>query len=190
MPSPIPTRPAAKAPQPPRRFPDIEEEYVGADEEHDEPLDDVREVARQLRLDDSARVEPVGSPEEKPAEEQRAQQGAQGGIAPEESHGDAEEAHLAERDVECAELVVRGAAEHVDPAGETRKGPGDRHRADQVLPHVDAAVRGGVGIETHRLDLVTERRPVEERPEDDEGGERDEDADVDALKPLRTPEIG
>src|SRR5438034_8132471 len=111
------------AKQPPRRVPDIEDEYVGADEEHDESLDDVREVARQLRLDDGARVEPVRSPEEKPAEEQRAQQGAEGGIAPEESHGDAEEAHLAERDVECAELVVRGAAEHVDPAGETRKAP-------------------------------------------------------------------
>src|SRR3954462_4720908 len=111
-----------------------------------------------------------------PAEEQRAHQGAQGGMAAEESHGDAEEADLAERDVELTELVVRRASEHVDPARETAEGSGDRYRADQVLPDADAAVCRGVGIEAHRLHLVPERRPVEERPKEDKGGERDEDA--------------
>src|SRR5690349_20699045 len=128
-------RPPAQ--QPPRRVPDIEDEHVSADEEHDESLDDVGEVARQLWLDDGARIEPMGGPEEKTAEEQRTQQSAEGGIAAEESHGDAEEADLAERDSELAELVVRRASEHVDRARETREGPRDRHRANQVLPDVD-----------------------------------------------------
>ena len=131
-------------------------------------------------------LRPCVVPKSSPPKSSAPSSDADGGVAAEQGDSDAEEAHLAERDVERAELVVR-YAEHVDRAGETREGAGDRHRADQVLLHVDAAVRRRVGVEADRLDLVPERRPVEERPEDDEGGERDEEADVDALEPLHRP---
>ena len=64
---------------------------------------------------------------------------------------------------------------------------GDRHRADEVLLHVDPAVRGRVGIEADGPHLVAERRAVDQRPEDDERGDGDEEADVEPLEALRRP---
>ena len=55
----------------PARAPDVEDEHVGADEEHDQPLDHVGEVAGELRVD-HARLQAVRRPEEQRAEEQRA----------------------------------------------------------------------------------------------------------------------
>ena len=70
------------------------------------------------------------------------------------------------------------------------KRAGDRHRADEVLLDVDAAVRRRLGVEADRTHLVAERRSVEDEPEDDERGERDEEADVEALQLLLAPEHG
>ena len=54
-----------------RAVPDVEDEHVGADEEHDQPLDDVGEVAGELGLD-HARLQAVRRAEEERAEEERA----------------------------------------------------------------------------------------------------------------------
>ena len=88
-------------------------------------------------------------------------------------------------DVERA--VVVEVAEHVDGARETRERARDRHRADQVLLHVDAAVRSRLGVEADGANLVAERRAVDQRPEDDERGDGDEEADVEALEALSSP---
>ena len=51
------------------RVPDVEDQEVGADEEHDEPQDDVRQVPGELGLD-HVRAEAVRRPVEQAAEEQ------------------------------------------------------------------------------------------------------------------------
>ncbi len=142
----------------------------------------------ELGLDDARGVEPVCGAEEKGAEEERAEQRPQRGVPPEQSDGDAEEADLAERDVDLT--VVVEVTEHVHRAGQAGERAGDRHRADQVLLHADAAVRSRVRVEADRPHLVAERRPVEQDPEDDERSERDEDPDVEALEALGAPEDG
>ena len=165
-------------PQAPPAVPDVEDQDVGADEQHDQPLDHVREVAGELRLD-HVRLQAVRRAEQERAEEQRGETGADGGVAPEQRDCDAEEADVRHRDVGHAEVVE--VAEHVEAAGEPRERTRDRHRADEVLLHADAAVRSGLRVEADRAHLVAERRPVQQDPEDDERRERDEEADVEAL---------
>ena len=111
---------------------------------------------------------------------------ADGRVAAEQRDGDAEEADRRDRDVGDAEAVE--VAEHVEAAGEAGERARDRHRADQVLAHADAAVVRRVRVEADGAHLVAERRPVEEQPEDDERGDRDEEADVQALQVLVAPE--
>ena len=65
-------------------------------------------------------------------------------------------------DVGDAEVVE--VAEHVEAAGEPGERAGDRHRANQVLLHADAAVGGRVRVEADGAHLVAERRPVEQQP--------------------------
>ena len=55
---------------------------------------------------------------------------------------------------------------------------------------VIAFLMGGLGAEADRAHLVAERRPVEDEVEDDESGERDEEADVQPLQLLLSPEDG
>ena len=93
-----------------------------------------------------------------------------------------------DRDVGDAEAVE--AAEHVEPAGEAGERARDRHRADQVLAHADPAVARRLGVEADGAHLVAERRPVEDQPEDDERGDRDEEPDVEPLQLLVAPEDG
>ena len=120
------------------------------------------------------------------AEEERAEERANRRVPAKQSNGDAEETDLADRDVELP--VVVEVAEHVYRSGEARERAGDRHRADEVLLHVDAPVRSRIGVEADGAHLIAERRPVEQRPEDHQACERDEDADVEALEALRSPE--
>ena len=56
----------------PARVPDVQDQHVGPDEEHDQALDDEREIAGQLGLD-HVRAEAVRRAVEQPAEEQRAE---------------------------------------------------------------------------------------------------------------------
>src|SRR5205823_3626347 len=103
MPSPIPRRPAATAPQPSRRrrratdllarVPDVENQDVCAHEKHDQALDDVREVPCKLGLDD-VRAEAVRRAEKQAAEEEGAEERSQRGVSAEESDCYAEKADL------------------------------------------------------------------------------------------------
>ena len=86
--------------------------------------------------------------------------------------------------------VVVEVAEHVHRSGQSCEGAGDRHRANEVLLHADAAIRGGFRVEADCLHLVAEGRAVEEDPEDDERSEGDEDPDVETLEALGAPEDG
>ena len=72
-------------------FQTVEDEHVGADEEHDEALDHVGQVAGELRVD-RARLQAVRRPEEQRAEEQRGEADADGGVAAEQRDRDPEEA--------------------------------------------------------------------------------------------------
>ena len=61
--------------------------------------------------------------------------------------------------------------------------------AEEVVPlDADAAVAGRLGVEADRAHLEAERRPVQDRPEDDERADRDEEADVEALQHRVAPE--
>ena len=61
--------------------------------------------------------------------------------------------------------------------------------ASDVAPlHVHAAVAGRLRVEARRPHLVAEGRPVEDQPEDDGRGERDEEADVQSLEHRVAPE--
>ena len=64
----------------------------------------------------------------------------------------------------------------------------DQHHLDVVAPGADAAVLGGVGVEADRAHLVAGHRAVEQDPEESRDGERDEDADVQALQLRVAPE--
>ena len=81
-------------------------------------------------------------------------------------------------------------AEHVEGAGEAGERAGDPHRADEVLLDPDPAVGGGVGVEPDGSHLVPEGRAVEDEPEHDECDQRDEEADVQPLQFLLSPEDG
>ncbi len=110
-------------------------------------------------------------------------------VAAEQRDGDAEEADGRALDVERPVAEVEEVAEHVDARRRGRRTRRDRHRLDVVLADVDPAVGSGVGVEADRAHLVAERRPVEDQPEDDERGERHEEADVDALRGRVAPEV-
>ncbi len=68
------------------------------------------------------------------------------------------------------------------------KTPGDRHGEEVVARHGDAAVARGVRVEADGTHLIPERRPADDDPERDEGAEREEEADVQALQDRITPE--
>ena len=72
--------------------------------------------------------------------------------------------------------------------GKAREHAGDRHREEVVARDVDPPVAGCLGIESHRLDAVAERRPVEDDPVDDQSGDGDEDPDRQALEIGIAPE--
>src|SRR2546422_10927084 len=78
-------------PKPAPRVPDVEDEHVGADEEHDQPLDHVGEVAREVGRD-YVRREAVRRAIQERAEEERGETGACRGVPAEEGDRDAEEA--------------------------------------------------------------------------------------------------
>src|SRR4051812_7556586 len=80
-----------RPPQQPPRVPHVEDEHVGADEEHDQPLDHVGEVAGEVGRD-HVRREAVRRSEEKCPEEKCGETGPDSGVASEERDGDAEEA--------------------------------------------------------------------------------------------------
>src|SRR5205809_772537 len=83
IPSAIPTKP-------PPRVPDRKDQDVCADEEHDQALDDVGQVARELRVD-LPRLKAVRRAEEKGAEQERREADAHRGVAAEQRDRDAEE---------------------------------------------------------------------------------------------------
>ena len=107
-------------PQPLARVPDVEDEDVGADEEDDQSLDDVGEVRRQLGLD-HVRAETLRRPVESAPKSSDAEEHAERRVAAEQRDGDADEADLADRNVELAVLVE--VAEHVErpPGRRTRR---------------------------------------------------------------------
>ena len=173
-------------PMQPRQQP--QHDHVGADEEHDEALDQQRQVRRELWLED-LRIEVAGrGAVEQAAEEQRRERDPDGGVAAEQRHRDADERDRRRLDVARREPEL--PAEHVDRAGEAGERAGDRHREEVVPRDVDAAVAGRLGVEADRLDAVAERRPVEDQPVDDEGADRDEEADVEPLEIGVAPEDG
>ena len=88
---------------------------------------------------------------------------------------------VARRDVELP-------AEDVERSGKAGEHAGDRHREHVVARDVDAPVAGRLRVEADRLDAEAERRPVEDDPVDDEGRERDEDPDREALEVRGSPQ--
>src|SRR5581483_3221384 len=86
--------------------PDGEPAEVQADEEHDEPLDDRRQVAGELGREDR-RVEPApGRAVGQAAAEQRAETDADCGVPSEERRCEAEEADLRDLDVARTDLIL------------------------------------------------------------------------------------
>ena len=115
----------------PARVPDVEDEDVGADEEHDQALDHVREVAGELGLD---HVRAAGRASSRRGARRRAARRdpmPTAVLRPSSATAMPRKPIARHRDVGDAEAVE--VAEHVEPAGEAREGAGDRHRADEVL---------------------------------------------------------
>ena len=170
----------------PRQQP--QHDHVGADEEHDEALDQQRQVRCELGLEDLG-IEVAGRRAgEQAAEEQCRERDPDGGVAAEQRYGDADERDRRGLDVAGREPEL--PAEHVDRPREAGERAGDRHREEVVPRDVDAAVARRLGVEADRLDAVAERRPVEDQPVDDEGSDRDEEPDVEALEVGVAPEDG
>src|SRR5581483_7909425 len=171
----------------PPRVPDVEDQDVGADEQHDQSLDHRRQVAGEARIED-VRVQTARRAVQEAAEEESRDARADRGVAPEQRDRDPEEADLRCLHVEHAELEQ--VAEHVERTCEPRERTGDRHGLDVLAPDVDAAVGGRIRIEADRAHLVTERRSVEDEPEEDERHDRDEEAVVESLQDRVAPEDG
>src|ERR671924_379799 len=167
--------------------PEVDDQEVGADEEHDEPLDDQRQVPGELRLEDGRIEVPRRGAVQERAEEQRAEEDADGRVPPQQRDGNADERDL-RRDLDARQIDAKEPAEHVDAAGEPGEGAGDRHRREVAPPHADPAVARRLRVEADRAHLVAERRPVQHDPEHDQRGERDEEADVQCLQDRIAPE--
>ena len=123
------------------------------------------------------------------AEQQRREQHAAGGVAPEQRDRDADEAGADDARV----LDVVGGdrelpAEDVDHAREPGERAADQHHLRVGPAGVDAAVLGGVGVEADGARLVARDRAVQQHPEHDQRGQRDEDPDVQALQLRVAPE--
>ena len=118
---------------------------VGADEEHDEPLDDERQVRRELGLED-LRVEVARRRARCSAPKRSAARPMPTAVFRPRSATAMPRNPIVEpwmsRDVE-PELP----AEDVERAGEPREGAGDRHREEVVPRDADAAVARGLGVE-------------------------------------------
>ena len=120
------------------------------------------------------------------AEQQRAEEHADRGVAPEQRDRDAEEAELVDLDVVGGDPEL--PAEHVERARQPRERAADRHHDDVVAAHGDARGLRRVRVEADRAHLEAERRAVEQHPEDEQRRERDEQADVQALQLRVAPE--
>src|ERR671925_1966389 len=76
------------------RLPDGEDEQLRSDEDHDEPLDELRQVASELgREDVRTEIARRGSDPER-SEEQRGEEDPDSRVAPEQRNGDAEEGDI------------------------------------------------------------------------------------------------
>src|SRR5919108_406655 len=185
MPPTIPRMPAAL--ELPPQLPEVDDEEVGPDEEDDEALDDPREVPRELGLED-VRVEvPRRRAVEKRCEEDGGEEDPDRRVAAEQRHGDADERDL-RGGLDGREVAAALPPEDVARAGEAREEARDRHREEVVARDVDTAVAGRLGVEPDGADLVADRRPPQDEPVHDEGGERDEEADVQPLEDGAAPE--
>src|ERR671914_1468178 len=161
-------------------------EHVGADKQHHQALQDEREVGGELGLE-HRRVEVAlrGAGEER-AEQQRGGDRSARRVAPEQRHRDADEPELVDLDVVGGDAEL--PAQHVERPGEPREQTAHSHHEHVVLRHAHAAVAGRLGVEADRADLVAGRGAVEQEPESDHGNQRDEYADVEALKDRIAPE--
>ena len=149
----------------------------------------VGQVRGQLGLEDRRVEVALRRAAEQRAEQQRRRDRADRRVAPEQRDRDAEEA---DRATIWMSLVAMPElpAEHVERAGQPGEQPADGHHEDVVLADAHAAVAGGLGVEADRAHLVADRRAVQEDPEDDHRGERDEEPDVQALQHRVAPEHG
>jgi hypothetical protein len=122
--------PAAPEERPSRRLPsgleplalvpDGEDQQVGADEEHDQALDDLRQVAREVGPENVSVQVPRRRAGEQRAEEQRGEQDSDRRVPAEERDGDPDEDDVRRR----PDVVLRDPelpAEDVDGAGEPRE---------------------------------------------------------------------
>ena len=160
---------------------------VGADEEHDEALDDQRQVARQLGLEDR-RVEVALRRPGRAARRRAAPRGPTPIAVLRPSRATA----MPRKPIVDSEIVL-AATRYSQPRTSMAppmpaKRPGDRHGEEVAPRHADAAVARRVRAVADRAHLVAERRPVEDDRIDDERGDPEEDADVGALEDAEAPE--
>nr|WP_228431015.1 hypothetical protein [Baekduia soli] len=165
---------------------DDDDEQVGRDEEHDQALDDRRQVLGQLGLEDRRVQVAHRRAVDQRAEQQRRQARADRRVASQQCHRDAQEADLRRLDVVRGQVELPAQdVERARQAGQRAAGAHDEH----VGPaDADAAVARGLGVEAHRPRLVALRRAVEQHPVDDGRGERHEDPDVQPLQLWVAPE--
>ena len=175
---------AWQAPAPP----DGDDQDVGSDEQHDEAQNLQGEVSGEAGVEDVRVEAPRRCAVEERAEEQRGERHADGGVAPEQGHGDADVADVRDLDVEDADPEL--PPEDVHRAAEACEGAGDRHRQEVALGDADAAVAGRLGVAAHGPHPEAEGRARQDQPVGHQGADGDEDADVEALEDRVAPEHG
>ena len=127
---------------------------------------------------------PIRGAVQERAEKQRGEEDPDGGVAAEQGHGDAEEAHRARArlTLHVVDAEDELPAQDVDHPRQASEPARDRHREEIRASDVDAGVARGLGVVADGSNLVAERRSVEDDPVDDEHRDRDEEADVEALE--------
>ena len=126
-------------------MPGGEDEEVGADEEHDEPLDDEGQVARELGLEDLRIEVALERPGEEGAEEESREADADAVFRP--SSATAIPRNPIVDDLDRARCDPELPAEDVHRAADAREGPGDRHREEVAPRDADPAVASRIGVE-------------------------------------------
>ena len=144
-------------------------------------------MAGEARVD-HVRLEPVRRPEQERAEEERREPDSDRGVPAEQRDRDPQEPDRREPGRLTCPPCRGSRACRARPRG--RRTPRRSPSRDVVRAHLDPAVRGRFRVVADRPHLVAERRPVEDRPEDDQRGDRDEEADVQALELGVAPEHG
>ena len=162
-------------------------EQRGRHEQHDQALDDERQVGRQLRVEDR-RVEVAhGRAVEQRAEQQRAPGPCRTRCCGRAARPRSRSSRPARSWMSFVAMRNCQPSTSSAPARPASR-PQIEHHLDVVAARADAGVLRGVRVEADRAHLVAGDRAVQQHPEQDRHREGDEDADVQALQLGVAPE--